>query len=238
MRNIVPGIAFRSGIDIELHSLSQFSRPYFRDLTNTNIHNGKSFLAPPRLFKADRSLYFPNFYGRTLSKTDTKRCATTPVLRGKISVVSFFGTKWGEDQANSFTSKSANPALHESLAKGKGAVQMVRINNEENFLKAKLLWLFRGSVRKQLDEKEWGTYFMVELSVSDLIRECTGLLNSKVGYTYLVDEQCRIRWAGSADSNAEERESLAKGLDRLVEERLRPGRTRPAVSKTAKTVLA
>jgi hypothetical protein len=39
-----------------------------------------------------------------------------------------------------------------------------------------------------------------------------------VGYTYLVDNECRIRWAGSANAQDEEKEGLAKGFQKLVYE--------------------
>lgn len=40
------------------------------------------------------------------------------------------------------------------------------------------------------------------------LREPLGMTNRHVGYVYLVDEQCRIRWAGCADAKPEEAEAL------------------------------
>jgi len=34
----------------------------------------------------------------------------------------------------------------------------------------------------------------------------------------LVDHQCRIRWAGSGDADEGEKESLVKGLQRVLKE--------------------
>jgi ATPase complex subunit ATP10 len=50
------------------------------------------------------------------------------------------------------------------------------------------------------------------------MRESIGVLNSKVGYTYLVDHQCRIRWAGSGPAEPGEREGLVKGVQRILSE--------------------
>lgn len=94
--------------------------------------------------------------------------------------------------------------------------QVVRINYEDNAGKAWLIKLFMGSLRKQMAEKDWDKYLLVRRGITDDIRESIGLLNSKVGYTYLVDQHCRIRWAGSGTCLPEERESLAKGLRRIV----------------------
>ncbi len=69
-----------------------------------------------------------------------------------------------------------------------------------------------------MGQQNWGRYFIVRRGVSDEIRESVGLLNSKVGYVYLVDHNCRIRWAGSGDSEAEERGGLVKGVRRLMDE--------------------
>ncbi|KAH7328677.1 ATP10 protein-domain-containing protein [Stachybotrys elegans] len=197
---------------------AQMSRPYFRDWGNLQFHEGKSFLAPPRLFKAEASLFFPNFYGQTLLKTDKKPRDTTPTLLGKASVVTFFSSQWAESQAASFVSKEANPALHEVLEQHPDLAQLVRINYEDNAGKAFMIRLFMGSLRKQFAEKDWDKYFLVRRGITDNIRESIGLLNSKVGYTYIVDQHCRVRWAGSGSSRPEERESLAKGLRKAAED--------------------
>ncbi|KAG6021830.1 hypothetical protein E4U19_005453 [Claviceps sp. Clav32 group G5] len=191
-------------------------RPYFRDWGNLRFEEGKSFIAPPRLFKADYSLYFPNLHGQTLLKKDKTRHDTTPVLTGKASVVSLFSSQWAEKQAGTFISKEANPALHQVLADNPDVAQMVHVNYEDNMAKALLIKLFRWDLRKKFAEKDWDKYFIVRRGITDEIRESIGFLNSKVAYTYLVDQHCRIRWAGSGSSQPEEVESLAKGLARIV----------------------
>ncbi|KAL7789416.1 ATP10 domain-containing protein [Trichoderma ceciliae] len=197
---------------------AKISRPYFRDWGNLQYHEGKSFIAPPRLFKAELSLFFPNLYGHTLVKKDKSPRDTTPLLSGRASVVSIFSSQWAERQAESFISKDANPQLHQVLERSGDSAQLVRINYEDNSGKALLVRLFMGSLRKRLGEKNWDKYFLVQRGITDEIRESIGLLNSKVGYTYLVDHHCRIRWAGSGSSHLDELESLAKGLGKLVED--------------------
>lgn len=208
------------------------SRPYFRDWGNLQYHEGKSFVAPPRLFKAELSLFFPNFHGETLLvKTDHgKPRDTTPLLMSKASVVSVFSSQWAEQQVTSFVSEASNPALAESVAQSEGLAQLVKINYEDNKGKAWLVKLFRGSLRKRFPEKDWDKYFLVQRGMSDEIRESIGLLNSKVGYTYLVDHHCRIRWAGSGPAHPEENASLARGLTRLVDE-IKKDALRPASAR-------
>ena len=206
------------------------SRPYFRDWSNLQHHEGKSFIAPPRLFKAELSLFFPNLYGQTILKSDKQPRDTTPLLTGRASVVSVFSSQWAEQQAQSFVSGKENPALHEVLGRCGDAAQLVHVNFEPNAAKAWLIRLFMGGLRRRFPQKDWDKYFLVRRGITDNIRESIGLLNGKVGYTYLVDQHCRIRWASSGGSQPEERESLAKGLDRLVGEIKREA-TLPATAR-------
>lgn len=192
------------------------SRPYFRDWANMKFHKGKTFIAPPRLFKGELSLYFPNLVGRTLEKKDRKPKDTTPVLRGRVSVVSVFSSLWAENQCKSFASAESNAAVERIITENAGVAQHVRINIEEDALKAFLIRLWLGSIRRKVGEANYGRYFIVRKGVSDEIREAIGLLNSKVGYTYLLDADCRIRWAGSGPSEDHERDGLVKGLQRLL----------------------
>ncbi|VUC36024.1 unnamed protein product [Clonostachys rosea] len=197
---------------------AQLSRPYFRDWGNLKFHEGKSFIAPPRLFKAELSLFFPNFIGQTIEKSSKEPKDTTPVLSGRASVVSFFSSQWAENQVHSWTSEAANPELHKVLAQNENFAQTVSINYEDNKAKAWIVRMFMGSLRKKFPQKDWDKYFLVQGGVTDEIRESIGLLNSKVGYTYLVDQHCRIRWAGSGTSHPDELEGLNKGLARLADE--------------------
>ena len=210
------------------------SKPYFRDWGNLKFHEGKSFIAPPRLFKADVSLYFPNFYGETLLKKAKEARDTTPVLSGKVSVVSIYSSQWAERQAQTFVSKKANPALHEVLAQNSDVAQMVNINYEDNKAKAWLIRLFMGSLRRKFPEQDWGKYFLVRRGITDDIRESIGLLNSKVGYTFLVDQHFRIRWAGSGPAHPVEQESLAKGTARLAEDIRKESKAPAAARKAAR----
>lgn len=178
---------------------------------------GKSFLAPPRVFKAERALYFPNLQGQTLLK-DKKVRDTTPLFENKVSVISVFNTQWAENQANTFVSAKNNPALHDVVNNSGGVAQMVQINHEENWLKAMIVKFFMFSLRKQRGAENWGRYFLVRKGFAEEMRDAIGLLNSKVGYTYLLDGECKIRWAGSGDADLEEKEGLVKSVRRLVEE--------------------
>ncbi|KAK4227225.1 mitochondrial ATPase [Podospora fimiseda] len=196
--------------------ISKWARPYFRDWRNMRFHKGKTFLCPPRLFKCDLSLYFPNLHGRTLS--GKKAADTTPVLEGRVSIVALFSGMWAENQVKTFISPEKNPGLEGLLKNSGGKAQLIHINVEEDPLKYWLVRLFSGSIKRKIGRENWDKYFLVKKGISDEIRESIGLLNSKVGYVYLVDHECRIRWAASGDAELGEPEGLIRGVGRILEE--------------------
>lgn len=190
---------------------------YFRDFKNIRKYrSGKTFMANPRIFKKDAALYFPNFHGTTLVDHVTD---TTPVLQGKISLVNIYSSAWGESQVQTFTGKKANPELQDILSQYPGRAQMVDINIEENSAKAWIIALFQWRMKSQRAQEDWGKYFVIRQGVSEMIRETIGLLNGRVGYVYLVDQDCKIRWAGSANAEGTEMEDMNKGLRKLLEAR-------------------
>ncbi|RAL63741.1 hypothetical protein DID88_003388 [Monilinia fructigena] len=194
------------------------AKPYYREWSNMKYHKGKSFLAPPRMFKADRALYFPNLCGRTLEPDSTLNENTTPILEGKVSVVSVFSGAWAENQAATFASEKSNPGLHELVRNNKEQAQMVHINVEENYLRAMIIKLFRSSLRRKLPKGMWKRYFVVQKGFTDEMKDAIGLLNSKVGYTYILDGECKIRWAGSGPAEEHEKDALVKSVSRLLED--------------------
>ncbi|KAL8676551.1 MAG: hypothetical protein Q9186_006946 [Xanthomendoza sp. 1 TL-2023] len=206
----------------------QAAKPYYRDWNRTQFHKGKQFIAPTRIFRADKSLYFPNMVGSTLA-SPSKSSDTTAVLRDRISIVSVYSNRWAETQTQTFTSESKNPIIEEMLREdrsrngGTPLLQKVGINIEQNWIKALIVRAFMGSVRRQREKEDWGRYFLVRRGVTEEMREALGMANSMVGYTYLVDWECRIRWAGSAEAERGEGDGLVAGLRRLVESRRSEG---------------
>ncbi|KAK5018644.1 Mitochondrial ATPase complex subunit atp10, partial [Cryomyces antarcticus] len=200
---------------------AQVSKPYVRDFSAMRHQKGKSFLSNPRLFKAALSLYFPNLSGQTLANTKVAQDTTT-ILDDKVSVVTVFSSLWAENQTRTFCSEAANPELHRLLLQHKDVAQRVDINIEPNTLKYWLLRLFMYRVRRQRPADSHGRYFLIRRGVTEHIRESIGLLNSRVGYVYLLDRECRIRWAGSGIAEQTEKESLVRGVAKLVEEAKQP----------------
>ena len=207
----------------------QISKPYFRDWSNLRFHKGKVFVAPERLFRAEHALFFPNFYGRTLERGAERRDKkdgfrglgrdTCEVMEGKVSIVSVFTSTWALNQTRTFVGRTDNPELRSLLKHEKDIIQEVEINYEDNLLKYWILRLFGlRKLRKERTEDERRRYLIVRRGVSDMIKEALGLMNLQVGYVYLVDPQLRIRWAGSANAEEHEKESLVRGARKLIQE--------------------
>jgi ATPase complex subunit ATP10 len=189
---------------------------YFRDFKNIRKYrSGKTFMANPRIFKSEAALYFPNLHGDTLAQ---RGADTTDILKGRISVVNVYSSQWGETQAQTFTGKKTNTALHQLLAQSPHVVQMVDVNIEENTMKAWIIALFQWRLRRMKPKEDWGKYFVVKSGVSEKIRETIGLLNGRVGYVYLVDQDCKIRWAGSGNAEGTEMDDMNRGVAKLIAE--------------------
>lgn len=171
-------------------------------------------MANPKLFRADIALYFPNLQGRTLKGANAD---TTDVLTDKVSVLSIFSSQWAEAQKNTFVGDE-NPQLESILQSAKDVAQKVEINMEVNPLRAMVLRMFEWNLRRVIPESDHGKYFIRQRSISNEVRHTIGLLNSKVGYVYLIDGACRIRWAASGGAEGEEREYLNRGLTKLIDE--------------------
>lgn len=198
------------------------AKPYFREWTNMRYHRGKTFLSPLKLFKAESALYFPNMMGYTLA-TPSETISTTSVLTGKTSIVSIFSGTWAEQQTLTYVGEKQNPALAREVEKSNGeGLQRVWINIEEDWMKAGLIRLFLGSSKKGKSREEWRRSFVVRRGVGEDLKDSIGMANGKVGYVYLVDGNCRIRWAGSGDADTGEREGLIGVVRRLVEGSRRP----------------
>ncbi|EXJ85008.1 hypothetical protein A1O3_05683 [Capronia epimyces CBS 606.96] len=222
--------------------LRSFFRPYFQEWRRVDHWKGKSFISNDRLFKREKALYFPNIWGQTLSKggdgPDGGR-DTTPILMGKISIVGMQSGQWAEEQVDTFISEKQNPQLQQIIADSNGLVQRVDINMQGDWARSFLVKLFSGRLRKLVPEERWGRYFMIKLprdirrGLSDDVRDAMGLLNSQVGYVYLVDSSCKIRWAGSGHTWEGEVNSLNAVVQRLIQEEKALQSPSPSINSVA-----
>lgn len=210
-----------SSNNLALSRSRQFSKSYFADFAHISArHKGKSFVSPPTLFKATKALFFPNLIGRTLA--DRTPQDTTAVLEGHVSVVAVFSTAWAELQCATFLTDLETTVT---------PVQRVDINVEQNPIKAALVKLFVPWIRRRLPAVQHARYFIVQKGLDDETMQRMGFWNGRVGYVYLLDWDCRIRWAGSGNAGVEEKSALVKGVMKLRDEWRRMEAERPVKKK-------
>ena len=199
-----------------------FVKPYFREWNMLRDHEGKLFLAPTKLFRADKALYFPNMCGYTPANTRGFYNSTT-MLKGRVSIVTYTSGTLAWFHTESFVQK--NQQLQELLQLlkreeeqlGLPGAQKVQINVEEKFMRRTILWWSMGNLRKMLGGREqWERHIVVNKGITPEIKECLGIQNGGIGYVYLVDPECRIRWAGCGYAQPWELEALVNGLKKLV----------------------
>ena len=193
------------------YRINEMKQPYFRDFSRLSKQfKGKSWIAPPLLFKADKALFFPNLVGRTLATAEG--VDTTHMLVGGVSVVAVYTSTWAERQAATFLDglEGQAPELKD------GPVRRVDVNIEENWLRAAILKMCIPRMRTRVPMERHDRYFIIEKGLTKSLKHDLGLWNGKVGYVYLVDWACRIRWAASGNAEPGEREALVRGLKRLA----------------------
>ncbi|KAJ3716809.1 ATP10 protein-domain-containing protein [Lentinula guzmanii] len=183
------------------------TKGYFHDLNATRRHGGKTWIAPKVLIREDRSLYFPDICGKSLA--DGSEEHTTSMCMGKISIICLLNTKISEIHVASFTTPtlarfSSHPLFNH-----------LQINLQSNALKSMLVSLFLSSLRRTIPPEQH-SYYLVSSQNLEYERDAIGLMNDRVGYVYLVDENLRVRWAGCADATPEEARSLEVCVSMLV----------------------
>ncbi len=203
------------------YSVKKLATPYFRDWSRLQYSKGKTFIAPPKVFKADRALYFPNFHGRTLASR--RASDTTTLCANKISLVSIFSGTWAERQTASYVGAAQHPELDRLLQGNEAAVGKIDINVEEGWLKSLLLRLFIPFLRRNVPRQRHHRYFLIRKGVTDDVLDMMGFVNRRVGYVYLVDGQCKIRWAASGVATPDEKDSLIRAVAKLLENRQEKG---------------
>ncbi|CCJ29634.1 unnamed protein product [Pneumocystis jirovecii] len=184
--------------------MKDISKSYWDDIQAMKYYQGKVRWIAPK----NKALYVANFYGTTLSNTLGNTVSL--IESSPVSLLSVFSSSSGEEHVKSFLSDELRLAVPD--------MQYIYVNFQESLLKAFLVRIFSAAIRKQvLKEHHVNKYFFVNKLPRD-VKENMKILNMCVGYVYLVDSQCRIRWAGCGNAIEEEKKYLVKCSQRLVEE--------------------
>ncbi|KAF8311862.1 hypothetical protein DL93DRAFT_2082797 [Clavulina sp. PMI_390] len=180
--------------------IKQATQGYFHDYNRLGGLEGKTWIAPKSLIREDHALYFPDIEGHRLDPREAVH--TTDLCVGKTSVVAFLTTRSSEEHVESLTKRlvaHTDPSRY----------QFIQINLQENPLKSMLVSLFVRTLKNQVPQSLHSTYILANQNM-EMLREPLGMENKHVGYVYLVDRNCKIRWGGCGKAAPGEAESLER----------------------------
>ncbi|CAO3599996.1 unnamed protein product [Absidia cylindrospora] len=193
------------------HLVEEATKSYFADVHEMRKHGGKMYYASNKLTKPEKAGYMPDFEG---SNVNREKVHTTDMLLGKVSLMSFVYAKYGEPHVNSFV----NPFL--AKFKGIDGIQTVELNVQENILKQWLLKAFIPSIRKNLSDDRKDNYVLLYKDISKT-RKMLDMTNQYIGYVFLVDEDCKIRWTAHGNGTGEEVANMLAMTDFLNQKRIK-----------------
>ncbi|CAG8484552.1 3184_t:CDS:2 [Paraglomus occultum] len=174
--------------------IAEFKVSYWKDFHELRNEGEKVWNADDKLIQIDKALYMPNVKGSTLSKANVD---TTSLLRGKISLLVGCFNRFGEQQLHSFT----DPFL--KTFSNKPNIGLVELNMLHKFINKLILKLSMPYLRSNTPMARHNSYVIVSEDI-EFIRKALHMTNVHRGYAFLIDPDCRIRWA--AHGNATEQE--------------------------------
>ncbi|KAF9922034.1 Mitochondrial ATPase complex subunit atp10 [Linnemannia zychae] len=193
--------------------LHDFQSGYFAEFSELSKAGSKLWKGTPNMISADKALYMPNIIGTSLETSQPVELVD--LLKGKISLLAISGTRFGEEHIETYMT----PFLNRWPMKGRvntSKVQLVELNVQENPLKAGLVKMMMPFVRKNIPEERHANYMLHYKSIRSL-REPLSMQNSYLGYVFLIDSNCKIRWGAHGPATEEEIKTLLESVQKLSE---------------------
>lgn len=174
------------------------------EMRNSSIHDlhffnkfrGKMFKSPRSYFKAEKSLYFPNIVGETLS--GERKCLKD--FLGKVCIVKVHSTNQGEkviapvfniaDSTDNYLTSSGYKVFKQEFPEAE-IVEINLIESGKNFL----FQLSKKNLCKMIPDQRHSRYLIAprnQLS-EDMLKNLL-MENLYSGYVYVVDREGRIRY--------------------------------------------
>ncbi|KAG0255191.1 Mitochondrial ATPase complex subunit atp10 [Mortierella polycephala] len=191
--------------------LTDFQSGYFAEFSELSRTGSKLWKGTSSMVNADKALYMPNIIGTSLETSEP--IELVDVLKGKISMVAISGTRFGEEQIETFMTPFMKqwPAEHKSPK-----VQLVELNIQENPLKAGLVRMMVPFVKKTIPKERHANYILHYKSIRHL-KDPLSMQNSYLGYVFLVDSNCKIRWGAHGKGTETEIKTLLDSVRKLSE---------------------
>ncbi|KAG0055434.1 Mitochondrial ATPase complex subunit atp10 [Gryganskiella cystojenkinii] len=191
--------------------LQDFQSGYFSEFSELSKTGSKLWKATTTMVNADKALYMPNIIGTSLKSSEPVELVD--LLKGRISLVTISGTRFGEEHTETYM----KPFLEKYSANANDSkVQLVELNIQENPLKAGLVKLMVPFVKKNIPEERHENYVLHYKSIKHL-KDPLSMQNSYLGYVFLVDTNCKIRWGAHGPGTEIEIQTLLDSVQRLLE---------------------
>ncbi|KAJ1917842.1 hypothetical protein H4219_002952 [Mycoemilia scoparia] len=186
--------------------IRKIGESYWQDFVDLRNNGTKLFAASTNIIPAKISRYLPNLEAKNLAGKDVELVES---VRGKVSLVTMEFAKFAEPHTQSFS----QPFLEKFSTDHN--IKCIRINIQENWLKAILLKACLPYTRAQIPKDRQQDYFIHFGSVESL-KKSLGITNSLIGYAFLVDKSSRIRWYGNGTATDVEIETLLRLTSELL----------------------
>ncbi|KAF9548734.1 Mitochondrial ATPase complex subunit atp10 [Mortierella hygrophila] len=192
--------------------LHDFQSGYFAEFSELSKTGSKLWKATSNMINADKALYMPNIIGTSLKTSEPVELVD--LLRGKISLMAISGTRFGEEHTESYMT----PFLKRwpMTVANNSKVQLVELNIQENPLKAGLVRMMVPFVKKTIPEERHENYMLHYKSIKHL-KDPLSMQNSYLGYVFLVDSNCKIRWGAHGPATEAEVKTLLESVQKLSE---------------------
>ncbi|ODQ63974.1 hypothetical protein NADFUDRAFT_67339 [Nadsonia fulvescens var. elongata DSM 6958] len=208
-----------------------------KNISDYNSTKGKSFFAPDKYFRRDKSLYMPNFLGQTLIdaaasttvnneglEATTDRIINTNPQEGqaelpKVSIIRIHLSSLSQDQCQSYLIDRPQFQQRWNLVEGKD-FQIIDINIPHRWVDEMIVKLSKSSIRSKLAKHRHQNYFIIGKR-NKMRKEIVKLFNMEKihsGHVLLVDNEARIRWASCGPALADERECMWKFVRSISKE--------------------
>ncbi|KAI9294110.1 hypothetical protein K502DRAFT_324997 [Neoconidiobolus thromboides FSU 785] len=192
--------------------------PYYQDFHDIRNTDGKLFEAIEKEVAEKESFYMPNMELQPLSNQNVHKKSNSKVelmdmLDKKVSLVAFYLSQYGENQAQTFVHPFLN-FLKSVPKENQNELQLIEINVSEQWMKGLISRLFQSKIRNQLNEERQLNYLFKYGSIEQ-VREKLGMVNGLIGYVFLIDKNSKIRWYANGNATSNEITtllSLAKHL--------------------------
>lgn len=180
---------------------------------------GRLFESPVSFFRRDKALYFPNFRVKSLTG---KRMDLMDVLdKAKLNILRIYSTDAGYEMTNdyfkiknsedNYMSETGIQVFNQEFPDTQIVEVVLSENASKHFIHT---FVTPGKLLQQRPKEQHDKYLIARrdtvLSRDD--REKLLLTNAYSGYIYLVDNNYKIRWAGSGWPTEEEVENLWKAV--------------------------